>query len=259
MVSSIISNIQFTKSQILLTGAAIHAAQMSSSACAPMFRLIEVTPLSLGLEVIGGLMSVVVARNTKIPCTEFGNYTTVKDNQLSIRFDVYEGERPLIKDNRRLGDFLLSNIPAAAKGVPKIKVIFEIDRNGILHVSAVEQSTGALKKIDIDYGKAVLSDVDVNLMILRAQQFERQDRLEKDRIQAKLKLEDVIYKLKKVVNTKNYCDQLMSFERKQLDVHTAVAENFIKNNPNASQAEYQKMFDELGNLFGALLARLNLT
>jgi heat shock protein 1/8 len=125
-------------------GAAIQAAKMVGMGNEKVQHivLLDVTPLSLGVAIREGDMSVVIPRNTAIPIKMEGNYTTLYDNQTSVLYPVYEGERARVVDNNWSGEFTLSSIPAAPKGVAQIKVCFEIDANGILNVSAVEKTTG---------------------------------------------------------------------------------------------------------------------
>jgi heat shock protein 1/8 len=148
-------------------GAAIQAANMvgMGNEKVQQIVLLEVTPLSLGVETQIGEMSVVIPRNTPIPTKMEENYTTVFDNQTSVLISVYEGERARVAENNWLGEFRLSPIPAAPKGVPQIKVCFEIDANGILNVSAVEQTTGVNCKITITNYKARRSKEEINRMV----------------------------------------------------------------------------------------------
>ncbi|KAK4489735.1 hypothetical protein RD792_000370 [Penstemon davidsonii] len=145
--------------------------------------LLDVTPLSLGLEILGGVMSVVIPKNTKIPCEKEEKYTTVKDNQTRALIDVYEGEGTKVSDNNLLGKFTLSGIPPAPKGVSILNVCFSIDVNGILKVTAEEKTTGCKKKITIKNGKCRLSKAEIKKMVQESEKCKAEDRYHKKKVE----------------------------------------------------------------------------
>jgi heat shock protein 1/8 len=186
-------------------GAAVQAANMAGMGNEKVQHmvLLDVTPLSLGVEIGEGReMSVVIPRNTAIPTKMEGNYTTRYDNQTSVLFPVYEGERARVVDNNWLGEFVLSPIPAAPRGVADIKVCFEIDANGILNVSAVEKTTGVSYKITITNHKGSLSTEAIHRMVEDAEKYKVEDDEHKKKVRAKEALEDYAYKMRNIVNDK---------------------------------------------------------
>ncbi|XP_057542103.1 heat shock cognate 70 kDa protein-like [Amaranthus tricolor] len=192
-------------------GAAIHAANISGvGKSIKDIVLVDVTPFSLGTSVVSGDMSVVIPRNTPIPAKMFDNYTTVYDNQTSVAFCVYAGERPIAVDNNFLGKFTLLGIPPVPHGIPELKVSFEIDVDGILTVSATEKSTGNSNQITIKNHKGGLSKADMDRMLLEAEFFKAEDKKRRKVVNAKNALEIYANRLKhamdrgKVTNIGNF-------------------------------------------------------
>ncbi|KAG7974037.1 hypothetical protein I3843_06G026800 [Carya illinoinensis] len=185
-------------------GASVQAAIMAGTGNERVqdIVLVDVIPLSFGVETDDGIMSLVIPRNTTSPTKMRRNYTTVKDNQTSILFAVYEGERTRAKDNYWLGEFRLSGIPAAPRGKITVVVSFDIDTNGILKVSAQESTTGVSQKITVTNDKARLPREEINRMIKDAENFKVEDEKYKKKAKAKGALEDYDYDLKSIVNDK---------------------------------------------------------
>jgi len=155
--------------------------------------LVDVTPLSLGIETDGKLMSVIIKRNTPIPARRTSTYTTTEDYQDSVDVDVYEGERPTTKDNNHLGHFVISGIERAKRQVPKIEVTFDLDANGILNVTAMDQTTRAKANITINAGVGHLSTDEIERMVANAEKMKAEDEATMARIEAKNALERTIY------------------------------------------------------------------
>eukprot|EP00253_Pinus_taeda_P020953 PITA_20953 len=175
-------------------GAAVQAAVLNNEDIHLLLQ--DVTPLSVGIEVPGGVMSVVVPRNTPIPTQTEVSYTTAFDNQTEVLFLVYEGERAMAADNNLLGKFQLKGIPAARCGVPILQVVFDVDADGILQVSAQEKGSGVSNFITISNDDGRLSKEEIERMMGDAERFRREDEEVKKKSIAKAKLENYVYNMR---------------------------------------------------------------
>lgn len=177
-------------------GAAIQAGVMSDEIKGIV--LVDVTPLTLGVETEGGMVSAVIDRNSVVPITESKMFTTVTDNQDSVEIHIVQGERALVKDNISLGKFELQNIRKAPKGEPRIEVKFDIDVNGILHVSAMDTFTGSIQKIEIS-NSYTLSEDAIKMMIMDAEKFGAEDKRAKREAELKNEAERAMLRLKRAM------------------------------------------------------------
>lgn len=233
--------------QVVATGAAVQAGVLSNEVKDVL--LLDVTPLSLGIETLGGVMTTLISKNTTIPTKKSQVFSTAEDNQSVVSIHVLQGERGMAKDNKTLGRFDLSNIPPALRGIPKIEVSFDIDSNGIIHVSAKDQTTGKSQNIRID--KPSLNEEEINEMIKAAKIYEDQDRKRKELILLKNEIDHTIHQSEKMI--KENKDKISEKLKNEADnVFKESKENLKKDDISdidglkKIQEKVQKYFQNIG-------------
>ncbi len=212
--------------------------------------LLDVTPLSLGIETLGGVTTVLIQRNTTIPTKKSETFSTAEDNQTTVEIHVLQGERQMAQDNRTIGKFQLTGIPPAPRGMPQVEVTFDIDANGILHVSAKDKATNKEQKIRIEASSG-LSDTDIDKMVKAAEAHANEDKQRRETIEQRNQLDSLVYRVEK--DSKEWVDRLPADAKTRLDSAVEGGKQALRTGDTDA---IRKALDELNNAYSAAGASL---
>jgi heat shock protein 5 len=235
-------------------GAAVQAGVLSGEKKTEDVLVIDVTPLSLGIETVNGIMTHLIARNSQVPTKKTQVFSTAADNQSSVEIVVYEGERSMAKDNHFLGSFHLGGIPLAPRGMPQIEVSFEIDANGILTVTALEKSTGKTQSINITADKQRLSKEEIERMVEEAEKFRVSDQEKKEKIEARTSLENLLHQISTQTKDEDGFGKKLSSDDKQA-ISSLVEEKtkwIAENQESASKEDFEEQAAEVEKVYGPI-------